>query len=201
LAATPTAVKSAYDLANGAIPKSLVDAKGDLIAATADNTPARLAIGTNDQVLIADSTASTGMKWGAVPGATYAYSAWTPTVTNLTLGNGTLSGRFVQIGKFVHATLSLTWGSTTSATGSTLEFSPPVTIATPNNTYIGTARILDNGVQNYPGMVLVLTNAKLVVFAQYVANTWSEASNITNTSPFTWTTSDNISFSITYEAA
>jgi hypothetical protein len=200
LAATPTAVKSAYDLANGAIPKSLVDAKGDLIAATADNTPARLAVGTNDQVLIADSTAATGMKWGAVPGATYAYTSWTPTLTNLTLGNGTMSGKYVQIGKFVHATLSLTWGSTTSSSGA-WEFSSPVTMATPNNTYIGTARILDNGVQNYPGMVLILTSTKLIAFAQYVANTWSEASNIATTSPFTWTTGDNLSFSITFEAA
>ena len=63
LAATPTAVKSAYDLANGAIAKSIVDAKGDLIAATADNTVSRLAIGTNAQVLTADSTEATGMKW------------------------------------------------------------------------------------------------------------------------------------------
>jgi hypothetical protein len=200
LAATANAVKTTYDLANGAIAKSLVDAKGDLIAATADNTPARLAIGSNDQVLIADSTAATGMKWGAVPGATYAYTSWTPTLTNLTLGNGTMTGKYVQIGKFVHATLSLTWGSTTSSSGA-WEFSSPVTMATPNNTYIGTARLLDAGVQNYPGMVLILTSTKLIAFSQYVGNTYAEAANIATTSPFTWTTGDNLSFSITFEAA
>jgi hypothetical protein len=63
LAATANAVKTTYDLANGAIPKSLIDAKGDLIAATAADTPARLAVGTNGQVLTADSTAATGIKW------------------------------------------------------------------------------------------------------------------------------------------
>ena len=63
LAATASAVKSAYDLADAAIAKSIVDAKGDLITATADNTPARLAVGTNGQVLQADSTAATGLKW------------------------------------------------------------------------------------------------------------------------------------------
>lgn len=47
-----------------AIVKSIVDAKGDLIAATADDTPARLPVGTNDQLLIADSAQSTGLKWG-----------------------------------------------------------------------------------------------------------------------------------------
>jgi hypothetical protein len=46
-----------------AIQNAIVDAKGDLIAATAADTPARLAVGTNGQVLTADSTAATGIKW------------------------------------------------------------------------------------------------------------------------------------------
>jgi hypothetical protein len=48
---------------SNAIQNAIVDAKGDLIAATAADTPARLAVGTNGQVLTADSTASTGIKW------------------------------------------------------------------------------------------------------------------------------------------
>jgi hypothetical protein len=63
LASTPTATKAAYDLANGAIAKTIIDAKGDLIGATAADTPARLAVGTNGQVLTADSTAATGLAW------------------------------------------------------------------------------------------------------------------------------------------
>jgi hypothetical protein len=51
--------------ANAAIAKTIVDAKGDLIAATAADTPARLAIGTNGHVLTADSAEATGMKWAA----------------------------------------------------------------------------------------------------------------------------------------
>jgi hypothetical protein len=46
-----------------AIQNSIVDAKGDLIAATANDTPARLAVGTNGQTIVADSTASTGLKY------------------------------------------------------------------------------------------------------------------------------------------
>ena len=40
-----------------------IDAKGDLIAGTAADTFDRLAVGTNGQTLVADSTASTGLKW------------------------------------------------------------------------------------------------------------------------------------------
>jgi len=42
---------------------SNIDAKGDLLAGTADNTIGRLAVGANDTVLTADSTTATGLKW------------------------------------------------------------------------------------------------------------------------------------------
>ena len=48
-----------------AIQNAIVDAKGDLIGATAADTPARLAVGTNGQVLTADSTAATGLAWAS----------------------------------------------------------------------------------------------------------------------------------------
>jgi hypothetical protein len=48
---------------SNAIQNTIVDAKGDLIAASAADTPARLAVGTNGQVLTADSTTATGLAW------------------------------------------------------------------------------------------------------------------------------------------
>ena len=54
-----------------AIQNAIVDAKGDLIAATAADTPARLAVGANNTVLTADSAQATGLKW-ATPSSTFA---------------------------------------------------------------------------------------------------------------------------------
>jgi hypothetical protein len=46
-----------------AIQNTIVDAKGDLITATAADTPARLAVGNNGESLVADSSTSTGLRW------------------------------------------------------------------------------------------------------------------------------------------
>jgi hypothetical protein len=56
---------------SNAIQNAIVDAKGDLIAATAADTPARLAVGTNGQVLTADSTAATGLAWATAGGGNF----------------------------------------------------------------------------------------------------------------------------------
>lgn len=64
-AATPNSVKTSYDLANGAVAKSTFTTKGDIVAATAASTISRLGVGTNGQVLTADSAEATGMKWAS----------------------------------------------------------------------------------------------------------------------------------------
>ena len=48
---------------SNAIQNAIVDAKGDLIAASAADTPARLAVGNNGEGLVADSSTSTGLRY------------------------------------------------------------------------------------------------------------------------------------------
>ena len=59
-----TATQTALDLK---VDESLFDAKGDLLVASADNTPAKLSVGTNGYLLTANSSATNGVEWAAAP--------------------------------------------------------------------------------------------------------------------------------------
>lgn len=75
-----------YITSGSAINPNIVDAKGDIIAATAADTVARLAVGTNGQLLSADSTAATGLAWIAAPASGLTFISST-TFTNSTGAN------------------------------------------------------------------------------------------------------------------
>jgi hypothetical protein len=86
------------------VPKTIVDAKGDIIAATAADTVARLAVGTNGQTLVADSSTATGLKW-ATPAA----------------GGG---GKVLQVVNAVYATEVASSSTTFADTGLTATITP-----------------------------------------------------------------------------
>ena len=82
----------------GGIQPTIVDAKGDLIVATAADTVSRLAVGSNDQVLTADSSTSTGLKWAAAAAggmtllSTTTLSGATTTISSIPGGYNALIG-------------------------------------------------------------------------------------------------------------
>jgi hypothetical protein len=71
--------------AGDGIPPTLLDAKGDIIVASAADTAARLAVGANGHVLTADSAEATGLKWaapsGGSGGGTKTLAVFTPMVS------------------------------------------------------------------------------------------------------------------------
>ena len=91
---------------SNAIQNAIVDAKGDLIAATAADTPARLPVGTNGQILVADSTASTGLKWatpvnGKVLQVINATTTTSTASTTSTYADTTLTASITPVDNFI----------------------------------------------------------------------------------------------------
>lgn len=74
---TTAAGNAAYAPLSGStnyVSPTLVDAKGDLLVGTADNTLARKAVGSDGQVLTADAASAGGVKWAAAVSATSTYN-------------------------------------------------------------------------------------------------------------------------------
>ena len=96
------------------VPLSLIDAKGDLIVGTANDTAARLPVGTNNYVLTADSSTTEGIKWAAASGGgTTGYSFGVISTTrnvdasNTSLAVGTPAAVYTGTGANVTATVAV----------------------------------------------------------------------------------------------
>ena len=128
------------------------------------------------------------------------WQAWTPTLTNITKGNGTIVARYVRIGDLVVAQFQFTLGST-SAMGTDGEVSAPITmVATLDNTPIGNCTMQDATGSTYLGTV-VEVGGKFRPAAHVASATHVTATGTSSTVPMTWTTSDVLAFTVTYEAA
>lgn len=139
-ATTAATARTALDVPSNAeaILDTLVDAKGDLVTATGNDLPARLAVGIDNSILVADSAQATGLKWlrGQIPfPATqnasadantlddYEEGTWTPVLTFNTAGNLSVAyavqaGTYTKIGKRVFLSFNIQTSSFTHTTAS-----------------------------------------------------------------------------------
>lgn len=171
-----------------------IDAKGDLIVGTGADAFTRVPVGTNDFFLQAASGETSGTKWGGN------WTSFTPTFTNITPGNGTLSGAYLKIGKMVMVRVNLTWGSTTSMSGAFSQFTLPFT-ADPDYEISGNTTLWDFGTAIYAGSVWMSGLSSVDLMVNNTAGTYQVISSMTGTVPFTWTTGDIFRIQMIYRTA
>ncbi len=133
-----------------------------------------------------------------------AWSSWTPTWTNLTVGNGTVVAKYKQIGKTTFCRVSLVFGTTTSISGD-VTLTLPVTKVSYGGSDIATlgmVRCFDvSAGAAFEGPILTAgtTTGRVRVFGVSGTNITTVA--LGATVPFTWTNPDEIAIEFFYEAA
>lgn len=129
------------------------------------------------------------------------WQSWTPTLANLTLGNGTLACAYTQVGNTVYCRFRFVLGGT-SAVGTGPTFTLPVDC---NSRYVGgniAEFTLDDVSAGYSlGVVTPSTTSVCLISCLVASGTYATRNGITSTVPFTWASGDHIAGNISYEAA
>lgn len=118
----------------------ILTTKGDIYAATAASTPARLGVGTDGQVLTAASGQSTGLQWSTPSSPSYTWTTFTPVVkqgtTTFTVDAN--SARSITIGKLVTVYYYTTIDTGTGQSNTEIQLYVPTTAQIANfNTGLG----------------------------------------------------------------
>ena len=127
------------------------------------------------------------------------FTAFTPTWTNYTRGNGTTDSRYAIIGKTIYVYISETLGSTSSM-GSAPSFTLPVT-ARSIASVSAAGNLLNSGDAYYPVFLTASSTTTVYLDALNAAGTYAKSTGVSSTVPFSWTTGDAIYINLTYEAA
>jgi len=142
-----------------------------------------------------------GAAWKEVGGGSFV--SYTPTITNGTLGNGTLTARYAQVGNLVFTKILFTLGST-STVGTDLQFSLPVTAASTANTQlvpVGMSLLEDTGVENFIGGARLYTTTTVAPYPFDPSSSKFRIGGLSATAPFTWGSTDKIGVHFWFEAA
>lgn len=164
------------------------------------------ALNTNNSVITANITDSavTPAKLLTGTGSSWTWQSWSPSWTNVVVGNGTVEAKYVQIGKNVYFRVSLVFGSTTTISGRMI-FSLPVTSVTypggSDQFPLGIVRILDSGTAAFAAYVEWVSTTTAVVQVEGSSGTYVNYIDTSSSVPMTWTTTDIMSANGSYEAA
>ena len=129
--------------------------------------------------------------------------SWTAATTNPSIGNGTLTGRYIVIGKLCTYVLGLVMGSTTTYGSGDWAFSLPVNaVNTAGINFYGVTHLRKVGTANYERIAeIVPANSVSVINVFTDPTQGSNSTEISATVPFTWGKGDALGFEITYEVA
>ena len=128
---------------------------------------------------------------------------WTPAYVNITVGNGVVVARYVEIGDFIVAQYMLTFGTTTTM-GSSPTISLPVTADTSFTALrmnLGSAILFEDGIGLKHGFVRRVDSTTVRPFVFKADGTYLESDLVSATVPHTWGTNDILSFTIIIEKA
>ena len=206
IATTQTALDSSTKVATTAFVTTANNLKADLASPTFTGTPT-LPTGTIATTQTAGNSTTAVATTAFVTTANQlfgTYTAYTPTLTAITIGNGTLTGQYSKVNDFVHVTGSFTLGSTSAITGS-IGISPPVNInssmgyaASP----LGFCNLYDTSSGAMNNLQLLWASAtEMRVRAINTAGSYSVMVVTSATIPITWATGDILTWQAIYRAA
>ena len=135
-----------------------------------------------------------------------AWPAYTPTWTNLTIGNATQDSAYVNAGKLYIVRISLTFGTTTSISGipeATLPNGVSMDAAYHGTAIMGAGGFGDATGNDYQAIVMRSgsTAARVRLLTVGTGAAYAYADAVSSTIPFTWTTSDKIGVTFVFESA
>ena len=139
----------------------------------------------------------------ALVGVQAAWTTYSPTYSGISaIGNATVSAKWTRVGKSVRGHVKITMGSSTTFSAATFLIGLPVAthadIAV--NHAIGPAFLLDSSAgsaSRTAGVAVTVSSTTVMILAGNLASNQT----VTNLVPWTWTTSDILSFGFEYEAA
>jgi hypothetical protein len=134
------------------------------------------------------------------------YTAYTPTLSSSggggAVSNGTIVGRYVQIGKFVHYAGRLILGTLTSFGSGILWVSLPVTAANSGTLLVGNGYAFDQSASVVcPTLVIAVGTSTMRFTSSATYNSVGQDVSGTTPFPFSWAVSDELNWNVTYEAA